>query len=663
MLPARGYFSQDAVPTRPLVAIYLALTILSWIVFGQTLGHPFVEYDDQNYVYENPEITAGLTGHGIVTAFSGIHARNWHPLTTISHMLDCQLFGLDPAGHHFNNVLFHTLAVLLLFTVLRAMTGGLWRSAFVAAVFAIHPLRAESVAWVAERKDVLSAVFFMLTLGAYVHYARQPSVRRYLLIVLFFALGLMAKPMLVTLPLLLCLLDYWPLARNENGRTGWWRRSIAEKVPLFFLSFLAAIATLIAQRTTVNYSEELPMIWRIGNALFSYVAYLGQMIWPARLAVFYPHAADHLSAWEVGSALLLLGGITALAFGWRRKRPYLLVGWLWYLIALFPVIGFIQVGLQGRADRYSYLPQIGLYFALTWSIADWSLRWKRPGVILAGAAAIIIGALAWQARIQTSYWSSTESLWNHALDVTTESDVAHYNVAALLLRKDQVDEAISHYEKALNIRSDQRETHYHLSVALLHVGLGNALVRKGRLDEALVHYRKAVELRADFADAHSNLASLLARKGKYAEAIAQDEKVLAIPPEDPRSHLDLARLLLQLGRNSEALAHYRRALEIAPDSVEVLSAFSWVLATSSDRTLRNGPEAVTLAEKATQLSKGENPLALRVLAASYAELGRLQEAVDMAHRALKLTKDPALAISLERDIEKYQSGAVQPPLS
>jgi tetratricopeptide (TPR) repeat protein len=384
---------------------------------------------------------------------------------------------------------------------------------------------------------------------------------------------------------------------------------------------------------------------------------MGQMIWPSRLAVFYPHAADHLSPWQIAFVALILGGISALALVWRRTRPYFVVGWLWYLIALLPVIGFIQVGLQGRADRYTYLPQIGLYIAVTWALADWSLGSNRRRVILAGMAAVIIGALAWQARIQTSYWSSTESLWNHALEVTTDNDIAHHNIAAILLSRDQLDEAISHYEKALNIRSDNRETHYHLSVALLHAGLGNALTRKGRLDDALIHYRKAVELRDDFADAHSNLASLLARKGETAEAIAHYEKVLTIPPEDAASHLDFARLLLQLGRHNEAAAHYRRALEIAPDSVEVLNALSWVLATSSDRALRNGPEAAMLAEKANQLSNGKNAFALRALAASYAELGRLPEALDIAQRALQLTKDPALRHSLEGDIQRYQSGA------
>jgi len=564
MLAAPNTISQEPVSTRTLAAIYLALTILTWIVFGQTLDHPFVQYDDPNYIYENPEVTAGLTSHGLVAAFTHPHARNWHPLTTISHMLDCQLFGLNPAGHHFSSVLFHTVAVLLLFTVLRAMTGALWRSALVAAVFAIHPLRAESVAWVAERKDVLSAVFFMLTLGAYLHYARQPSVRRYLLVALFFALGLMAKPMLVTLPVLLLLLDYWPLARIQNGTFRWWR-IIAEKIPLLVLSLLAGIATLIAQQTTVNYSDDLPVKWRIGNALLSYVAYLGQIIWPARLAVFYPHVADHLSPWQVVFVALVLGGMTALAFLWRRTRPYFIVGWLWYLLALLPVIGFIQVGLQGRADRYTYLPQIGLCIALIWALADWALCSNTRRAILAGATAIIIGTLAWQARIQTSYWSSTESLWKHALEVTKDNDVAQYNVAMYLLRRGQLDEAISHYEKALNIRPGDRESHYHLSVALLHTSLGNALAEKGRLDEAIAHYRQAIELRDDFADAHSNLAALLARKGETAEAIAHYEKALAIPPEDAASHIRLARLFLQLGRKDEAMLHYRRASELTED--------------------------------------------------------------------------------------------------
>lgn len=661
---------KDAARRRVLLGVYLSLAALAWVVFGQTLGHQFVEYDDQNYVYENPEITAGITTRGIFNAFAHPHARNWHPLTTISHMLDCQLFGLNPAGHHLTNVLLHTAAVLMLFSALHAMTGAMWRSAFVAAVFAIHPLRAESVAWVAERKDVLSALFFMLTLGAYLRYARQMSLKRYLWVILFFALGLMSKPMLVTLPLVLLLLDYWPLARfpgkdsarpsDNSGAKNYLavpQRLIVEKIPLVFLSLLSAIATLIAQRQTVGYSEKVPITWRLGNGLVSYIAYVGQMIWPAKLAVFYPHAADSLPLWEAILTFLLLAGITVIAFALRKTRPYLIVGWSWYLICLLPVIGVIQVGLQGRADRYTYLPQIGLYLAVTWAAADLAIFSNKRREILACVAVVIIGILAWRAWIQTSYWRNTESLWNHALAVTSDNDLAHNNVAALLMRRGQVDDAISHYEKALKLRLNNRETHYHLSVALLHNNLANALAQKGLIDEAIVHYRKAVQLRDDFADAHSNLATMLAQKGETAEAIAQYEKALAIPPEDAAAHLRLAATLLQTGREDEAIAHYRRALEITPRSVAALNALAWVLATSPNVSVRNGRDAVALAEKANQLSDQKNPVVLRTLAASYAESGRFSEAVVAAQRALHSANDPTLVHILEREIKLYGTDA------
>lgn len=654
---------RDAVGWRALLGIYLTLAALTWIVFGQTLGHQFVDYDDQTYVYENPEITGGLTAHGVLGAFTHPHARNWHPLTTISHMFDCQLFGLDPAGHHFTNVLLHTTAVLLLFAALHAMTGALWRSAFVAAVFAIHPLRAESVAWVAERKDVLSALFFALTLGAYVRYARQPSLGRYLWVVLFFALGLMSKPMLVTLPLLLLLLDYWPLRRfpvripgppNDKDLFSSWRRLILEKIPLLFLSLLSAGATLIAQRHTVGYSEEVPVAWRLSNGLLSYLIYIWQMIWPARLAVFYPHDADRLPFWQIILALLLLAAITAGAFVLRKTRPYFVVGWFWYLICLLPVLGVIQVGLQARADRYTYLPQIGLYLAMTWAVAELSI-WAKRREVLAGLAGASIGILAWRAWIQTASWRDTETLWNHALAVTSDNDVAHNNVAALLLARGRLDEAISHYEKALQASPNLGETHQHLSVALLHNNLGNALAGKGRIDEAIDHFRKAVALRENFADAHSNLAAMLARKGQTTEAIAEYEKALAIPPEDADSHLGLAAILQHTGRDDEAISHYRRALALAPRSVAALNGLAWILATTADPKVRNVPEAVTLAEKANQLSDGNTPSVLRTLAASYAEAGRFSEALATAERALRSASDPSLVQALKQEIALYRN--------
>ncbi|MEY2537209.1 MAG: protein O-mannosyl-transferase [Verrucomicrobiota bacterium] len=652
-----------------LVAIYVFLAAITWAVFGQAIGHQFIRYDDQNYVYENPEISAGLTLHGIGDAFLHTHARNWHPLTTISHMLDCQLFGLNPAGHHLTNVLLHTATVLLLFSVLHAMTGAAWRSAFVAAVFAIHPLRAESVAWVAERKDVLSAFFFMLTLGAYVRYTRGALLRHYLLTVLFFALGLMSKSMLVTTPFLLLLIDYWPLSRfraectgqpgdkvqNRNLGVGP-RRLIFEKIPLLVLSISAAIVTLIAQRQTVVYGEELSLRWRIGNAFFSYVAYIGQMVWPVKLAVFYPLSADRLPAWEILLAILMIGGMTVTVILLRKTKPYLFTGWLWYVIGLLPVIGLVQVGLQGRADRYTYLPQIGLGIAVTWAVVDYS-RSATSRKIMASLAVGIIALLAWRGWMQTSYWTDTASIWKHALAVTVDNDVAHYNLAALAMERGDLNDAILHYQKALEANPENKESHHQVSSALVHNNLGNALARAGLLDDAIVQYRTAVGLRGDFADAHSNLAAMLAKKDRLVEATAEYELALAIPPEDAAAHLRLAPLLLLTGRENDAIVHYRRALELMPESVSILNTLAWILATSPEPARRKGEEAVQFAEKANRLTDGTNAPVLRTLAASYAQAGRFSEAVVTAQRAILLAQDPALGRALAQEAERYQAAA------
>src|SRR5947207_3153901 len=406
--------------------VCLALVAITWLVFGQTLRHDFVNFDDHVYVYDNPLVKGGLTINGIVGAFTHPHARNWHPLTTISHMLDCQLYGLNAGGHHFTNLALHTIAVLLLFRVLRVTTGTLWPSAVVAALFAIHPLHVESVAWVAERKDVLSAVFFMLTLAAYTSYVRQPSLGRYLMVSVFFACGLMSKSMLVSVPVVLLLLDYWPLARGQRvegrgqrsevrGQRSEIRSLIIEKLPLFALSILCGVGTFLIQERSAGSLEQLPLGWRINNAIVSAVTYIWQMFWPTGLAVFYPHPEDRLAIWQVALALGLLIAITALAFIYRKTRPYLLVGWLWYLVMLLPVIGIVQVGLQGHADRYTYLPHIGLYVALTWLIANVfsSVRYRRAVLVAAGITALVaLSACAWN---QTSYWRNSEALWTRAL--------------------------------------------------------------------------------------------------------------------------------------------------------------------------------------------------------------------------------------------------------
>ena len=347
--------------------ICLFLAAITWAVFGQTLGHDFVNFDDRTYVYGNPVVTRGVTLSGVVWAFTHSHALNWHPLTTISHMVDCQLFGLKPGGHHFTNVLLHTTAVLLLFVLLREMTGKLWRSAFVAAVFAIHPLRVESVAWIAERKDVLSAVFFMLTLGAYVRYTRKRTLGRYVATSTLFAFGLMSKGMLVTVPFVLLLLDYWPLGRLKDQGSKFsdqWsvvRGLILEKVPLFALSAASCAMTVAAHRGATGASDPFPLTWRINNAALSYVIYIRQMIWPSKLAVLYP--TNSFPLWEVILAIAFLLAATALAIALRKTRPYIFVGWFWYLGMLIPVIGLFQIGWQSHADRYTYLPQIGIYLS------------------------------------------------------------------------------------------------------------------------------------------------------------------------------------------------------------------------------------------------------------------------------------------------------------
>jgi protein O-mannosyl-transferase len=661
--------SDSSVRGRPakspvtILLVCLGLVALTWAVFGQTLTHDFVNFDDHVYVYENPLVVKGLSTQGIISAFTHAHARNWHPLTTLSHMLDCQLYRLNAGGHHLTNVILHTIAVLLLFLVLGQMTGALWQSAFVAALFAIHPLHVESVAWVAERKDVLSAVFFMLTLAAYARYAREPSPARYLLVALLFVLGLMSKPMLVTLPFVLLLLDYWPLGRvgGQKSKVGSrLRRLIAEKFPLFALSALSCIATLLAQRQSPSAIDQLPFLWRLNNALVSYTAYIWQMLWPARLAVFYPHPNDRLPLLEVIVAIAFLVGLSLIVIYLRRTKHYLVTGWFWYLGMLVPVIGLVQVGEQAHADRYTYLPQIGLYIMITWALGE--LIRKSPGraqrAIVAIAATIIIALLSIRAFVQTSYWKNSETLWNHALAVTGENDVAHNNLGFLFLRRGEVDKAISQFQEALNIRSRNSESHYSLGAALIQSNLGNALARKQLWDEAIDHLKEAVRLRPDYADAYFNLGSVLFQQGRIDQAITQWQKALAIRPRDAEAHRNVAIALRKEGKLKEAISEYEQALNIAPDDGVALNNLAWILATSADGSVRNGARAVTFAVKAVQASEGKDPNFIRTLAAAQAEAGQFTEAIVTAEaaKAIASTQNkPELTSRLEEEIILYRA--------
>ena len=592
------------------IVICLFLAALTWLVFGQTLRHDFINYDDPRYVYENTKITSGVSLSGIAWAFTHIHSMNWHPLTTISHMLDCQVYGLKPGGHHFTNVLLHIVAAILLFLALQEMTGTFWNSAFVAAVFAIHPLRVESVAWIAERKDVLSGVFFMLTLLAYVHYVRLPSIGRYLVVVFALACGLMSKPMLVTLPFVLLLLDHWPLDRIR-GR--FWKR-VAEKIPLLALSAVSSIGTLVAQKGAVGWTEELPILERINNAIISYVLYIWQMVWPANLAVFYPHPENRLLPWEIISSLLLLVCGTAIPIALRKQRPYLITGWLWYLGMLVPVIGLVQVGWQGRADRYTYLPQIGLYIAITWTVADLTALWRRQRTILSTAAILTIGVLTWRAWAQTWYWRDSEILFKHALAVTTNNDVAENNLGIVYLRQGNVDEAISLLQAAVDLRPDNSPAHENLAKALL---------QKGKVADALIHYQKLLELQPDNIEVHNIVGTALIQQRRIREGVEEWEKVLAIQP----------------------------------DNGNAMSYLAWVFATSPDDSLRDGTKAIQLASEALRISGNRIPILFRTLAAAYAESGRFSEAIQTAQQGIKLANSQGnseLAAELNGNIALYQ---------
>ena len=662
-----------------------------------------MNFDDQVYVYENPEVVRGLTLHGIVWALH-VHCSNWHPLTWISHMLDCQMYGLQAGGHHLTNVLLHTATVILLFLVLRRMTGFLWRSAFVAAVFAVHPLRVESVAWVAERKDVLSGVFFMLTLWAYVQYVEKSKVqspkseRIYGLVLLFFGLGLMCKPMLVTLPFVLLLLDYWPLGRvsgADSRVTSQISDLLLEKLPLFGLVSASCAITIYAQTDAIQSFEQISLPLRVGNALISYVAYLGQMFWPAGLAVLYPFAAGSVGVSGVVLSLVLLAGISTGAFVLRRQWPYFLTGWLWYLIMLVPVIGIVQVGVQARADRYTYLPQIGLYLLLTWAAADLCAGWRHRRVVLGGGATIILVALIFCARGQTSYWRNSESLWTHTLACTSDNAMAQNLLGNALIKKGSADEAASHCQMALQIKPDYVDAHINLGDALLqkgkvdeaivhfqkalqikpgyvevHNNLGSALLQKGNVDEAISQYQKALQIRPGYAEACNNLGVILLQKGKVDEAISHCQKALQINPDYADAHINLGNALLQKGSVDEAITHYQRALQIQPDSAsannnlnfalllkgkvdeaitcgqkalqtnpdspEALNNLAWLLATCPDAHLRDGVQAVKYAERACELTQNSMTLSVGTLAAAYAEAGRFDDAINAAQKACAL---------------------------
>lgn len=556
--------ANSGLKARWLVLAASALGVCTFVVYAQTSRHAFLHYDDNVYVTDNPHIQTGGLWKTVGWALTTGYAANWHPLTWLSHWLDYQLYGLNPAGHHLTNVILHMANTVLLFLLLHRMTGALWRSAFVAALFALHPLHVESVAWVAERKDVLSAFFWFLTMWAYVRYAERPRAGRYLVVVVLFGLGLMAKPMLVTLPFVLLLLDYWPLARlgHNTGRLAREAKTcVIEKIPLFALSAVSSGITLIAQHRggAMSGMEHLPFSSRAANAVVSYVAYMIKMVWPTGLASPYPHPEHTLPAWHVAGSALVLILFSLVTARQVRRRPYALIGWLWFLGALVPVIGLIQVGNQAMADRYTYVPLIGLFIVVAWGLRDLMGNRRMARTVVATGSGIALALLAALTWAQVGYWRNDAALFSHAVAVTRGNYVAHNNLGNALDQMGRTDEAIRHYQQALAIRPNHVRA---------YVGLGNALFKKRLPQEAMRAYLKALELRPDHAPAHINLGYLLVMNGQVEQGMQHLLRAVEIEPENPEAHNNLGVAFGVQQRLDEAIAEFSAAIALRPNYPE-----------------------------------------------------------------------------------------------
>ena len=619
---------------KQLILISLSLIIMTLAVFWPASRNDFIIYDDPQYITDNDRVQDGLTLEGLIWAFTTFHASNWHPLTWLSHMLDIQIYGLNPAGHHSTSVILHTINVVLIFLLLLRMTGTAWKSASVAALFAIHPLHVESVAWVAERKDVLSAFFLILTIWAYVRYLDHPRIGRYLLLMLSFALGLMSKPMLVTLPFVLLLLDFWPLARLKfeegkgfkNALIIW--RLIREKIPLFGLSVASSAITFLAQLKggSVIGLETVPLKIRLENSFVSYVRYIFKLIWPHDLAVYYPYLGYNLPLWQViGSGILILL-ISFLVLIHYHDRPYLSMGWFWYLGTLLPVIGWIQLAQQGIADRYTYIPFIGLFIILAWGLPDGLHRFRHRNLFLWAITGISILFFSSQSWVQLNHWSNSITLFEHTLQVTDNNDMAHTNLGIALENQGKIEEAIGHYTEALRINPNHQ---------LAHNNFGNALAHLGQMGNAIHHYSEALRIQPDYPSARYNIAVALSRQGRIEEAIDQYNTVLQSQPNYIEAHFNLGLLLVQQGEFESSVSHFMDAIKIRPDHADARLSLGLVLAKQED-----------LEKAAFHLSKAlenqpENKEILYNLATVLYKQGRNQEAVVLYSQVLEIAPDYA----------------------
>lgn len=611
MTPHKVY-RETCFKTRPVFWICLGLLITTIVVYWQVRNFDFICYDDKAYVTENSNVLAGLSLESIKWAFTATHAANWHPLTWLSHMLDVELYGIDPGAHHLTNLIFHVLNTLLVFLVFNRMTGAVWKSAFVGVLFALHPLHVESVVLIAQRKDVLSTFFWMLTLLCYGWYVKKPAIGRYVWLLISFVLGLSAKPMLVTLPFVLLLLDYWPYDRfrrksSSDNTVLYHPHSVKflllEKLPLFLVTLAASVVTFLVQQkgAAVGSLGEFPLEIRLSNAFISYSKYIVKMFWPGHLAVHYPHPGT-LSLWPAGMAFLLIVCVSTLVIKFAPRLPFLATGWLWYLGTLVPVIGLVQVGSQAMADRYTYVPLIGLYIMVAWGGAEilGRLRYKRMVSII--ISMVIVIALAVTTSFQFRHWQNSIALFEHALDVTANNITAHNNLGVALYEQGRTSEAIGHYLEVLRLDPNHVEAHNNLGNAFASLGqdaaaikhfdaalrldphyarahnnLGTLMARQGRWPEAFRHFREALRLDPDYVDAHFNIGHALSIQGRRDNAVYHFSEAVRINPFYIKAYNNLGNTLLQMGRTGEAISYYRKALQINPNAVKVRDNLEKVL--------------------------------------------------------------------------------------
>jgi protein O-mannosyl-transferase len=660
------------------IIIYIFLSAITVAAFWGVQRYEFVNLDDPQYISGNQNIQRGFSAETIKWAFTSTEAANWHPLTWLSHAFDCSLFGLNPGAHHSVSLLIHLINVLLLYAILRKSTGAVWQSAFVACLFAIHPLRIESVAWVSERKDVLSATFWMLAIIAYIQYCRRPGACRYGTMLILFVLGLMSKPMLVTFPFVLLLMDYWPLERFEinlkkrshdskSGKTGAAKHTIyfliAEKSPLFILTAISCAITYIVQQKggAMDMENRFSLSSRIANSFLSYLFYIRKTVWPTALSPFYPHPGEHISYIYAFLSAGMLLALTYLAFRFGKLYKYIPVGWLWFLAMLAPVIGLIQVGGQAYADRYSYLPITGLFIIAAWLIPQLISKWRYKYLTLAIASAAVIAALSLSTYFQKQYWHDSIALFEHAIRVTKDNYIAHFCIAEPLRLKGRLQEAMYHDTECLKIRPNHCEALNSLGLVLMDSGrfddalscfekatkispnlfpsfvnMGMALIKKGKNDEAIALYRDLLQ-KYDLPQIHSNLATALRYKGNTAAAIREFNQVLASEPSNAIVHYTVGVLLAEQGRNSEAAEHFQKVLEIEPDSIQAHNSLGYILAHQGqyEQAIHHYNEALRIAPDAVELHIN--------LGFVYVSQGKLDLAAAEYNKALKIQPDNYVA--------------------